>query len=148
MSRRRSILAYVVGVLLTAYGCWLLVSTRPLPDLLSVFWWLAGGLVAHDGVLAPLTVLAGLGISRVVPARVRAPIQAGLFATAAVSLAALALVLGFGRRPDNPSLLPLPYGRNLLLLLTVIWAAVALLCLVPLLFRRRRRRRGSLGRVR
>jgi hypothetical protein len=43
----------------------------------------------------------------------------------AVTVVALPLVLGRGRIPDNPSVLPLHYGRGLLVIYTIIWAAAA-----------------------
>lgn len=130
-------IAYAAGTALAGYGGWLMLTTRTSRKLLDVFWWLAGALVVHDGVLAPLAVVVGLLVARAVPAGVRAPVQAGLFASAAVTIAAASLVLGLGRKPDNPSLLPLPYGRNLLLLLALIWVTVAALAVIGR-FRRRR----------
>jgi hypothetical protein len=56
--------------------------------------------------------------------------------TGLLTAVALPVVLGFGRRPDNPSQLPLDYGRNLVLVLVLVWVAVAVLAFA------RNRRRG------
>ncbi|MQA06601.1 MAG: hypothetical protein GEV07_29155 [Streptosporangiales bacterium] len=129
-------IAYAAGTALAGYGVWLMLTTRTSRKLFDVFLWLAGALVVHDGIIAPLAVVVGLVVARFVPAMVRAPVQAGLFASGAVTVAAASLVLGLGRKPDNPSLLPLPYGRNLLLVLALIWATVAVLAGVKRIFRR------------
>lgn len=139
----RRAVTYLVGGALVAYGCWLLLSTRALEGLVPVVRWGVGGLVAHDAVAVPLALLVGVVVSRFLPGVLRAPVQAGLFVSAAVTLAAVPFVLGYGRKPDNPSLLPLPYGRNLLLLLAVVWAVVAVAALVRILRRRLVRRVGG-----
>ena len=42
-----------------------------------------------------------------------------------VSLLALPFVIGAGRMPDNPTVLPLNYGRGLALVLAAIWLGAA-----------------------
>ncbi|WP_432927361.1 hypothetical protein ACQPZZ_38745 [Microbispora sp. CA-135349] len=49
------------------------------------------------------------------------------------------MAAGIGRRADNPSLLPLDYGRNLLVVLGLI-ALVAALTVIALRLRESRRR--------
>jgi hypothetical protein len=56
----------------------------------------------------------------------------------AVGVVAFPLVLGFGRTPDNPSILPLAYGRGLFLILALTWA-VALTSVALTRFRANRR---------
>lgn len=92
----------------------------------------AGGAIAHDLVIAPAVILVGLVVRAVVPQAYRPVIRSGLIVSGALTLIALPLLLGKGRQPDNPSHVPLPYGRNLLLILAVVWGAVALACLVRL----------------
>ena len=57
----------------------------------------------------------------------RAPVRAGLFASAVVILVGWAALRGYGRDhvPDNPTVDPLDYGSAVLTVLAVIWGAVA-----------------------
>ncbi len=95
--------------------------------------WLAffvGSALVHDALLAPVVALVAVVLVRRVPPPYRSLVQGGLFVTAAVTLVALPFVAGFGRRADNPSVLPLPYGRNLLVVLGLVWLGVAALALL------------------
>ena len=78
--------------------------------------------MAHDALLVPAVLLAGVAASRAG----QWP-KAALIVAALVTLATLPTVLALGRRADNPSILPLDYGRGLLLVLT----AIGLVALVP-----------------
>jgi hypothetical protein len=82
-------------------------------------------LAVHDGVLLPLTIAVGILTGRVVRTGGRAVVRAGLIASLGVTVVALPLVLGRGRAADNPSVLPLHYGRGLLVVYALIWLAVA-----------------------
>jgi hypothetical protein len=95
----------------------------------GVLIFLIAVLVAHDGVWLPLVLLGGALLNRIVPARHRAPVRVAAIVVAALGLAALPLALGLGRTADNPSALPLDYGRNLALVLlgVVVTTGVALL---------------------
>ncbi len=119
------------GALLMAYavGGALL---DPEVDPVGVTIFLAAVLVAHDVVFLPLVLAAGTPVER--PALRYAGVV-GL----AVLVVGLPLALGFGRVPDNPSVLPLPYGRNLLLILGL----VALAALLPTAARRIRKQSES-----
>ena len=85
-------------------------------------------LVIHDGLFLPLTIAVGILIGRI-PARLRTPVRIAAVISLAVTVVALPLVLGRGRVPDNPSVLPLPYGRGLLMIYTIIWATAAVVVL-------------------
>lgn len=127
--------AYAVALACTGYGVWAIVSTQRLASLPRTAGWLAGLLVLHDGVLAPALVVVGFVLARMLPGRARPLVTAGLVVSALVVAVALPLVLGLGTRNGDPSRLPLPYGRNLALLLAVVWPAVAVLGGVGLLRR-------------
>ena len=86
---------------------------------------LVGVLVAHDAVLLPVTVGVGILVGRYAPRRFRGLLRAALVVSLAVTIVAFPLVLGRGRTVDNPSVLPLHYGRGLLEIYAVIWATVA-----------------------
>jgi hypothetical protein len=96
------------------------------PDVkvIGVLIFLVAVLVLHDGVLLPLYIGVGAIVGRVVPATLRTAVRVGLALSLAVTLVALPAVLGLGRSADNPSILPLHYGRGLLVILGLIWAAI------------------------
>ncbi|MEV4642507.1 hypothetical protein AB0J80_34705 [Actinoplanes sp. NPDC049548] len=89
------------------------------PDLKvgGVVLFLGAVLGLHDAVFMPLVLGAGALLTRSHPL-----VRAALIVSLAVTLVALPLVLGHGRDPDNPSALPLPYGRGLGAVLIAIWA--------------------------
>jgi hypothetical protein len=124
-----------LGVLGMAYALWLgLRSPDIVPSHEAKFLLLL--LVVDDAVLLPACLLVGVLVHRVVPLRARPAVQAAFIASASVTLVALPLVLGYGRVADNPSALPLDYGRGLLITLSAIWAAA----LVAVAVRRRGRK--------
>jgi hypothetical protein len=130
-----------LGVLAGGYGAYLLLSRQDTADHVATALWLAGGVVLHDLVLAPLViVLAGL-VARVVPAPARAPVVVGAVVLGAVTLLAVPVLGRFGAHPDNPTLLDRPYGLGWLVLagLTVLAVVVA----TVLRARQARRRPGS-----
>jgi hypothetical protein len=129
---RRILIA--LGTLLIAYAI-LGAVTDPDVKLFGVLLFLIAVLAAHDGILLPAYLGAGALIGRLVPARARTPVRVALVISLAVTLVALPSVLGFGRSADNPSILPLHYGRGLLGTLALIWAVTA----ATVLIRERRR---------
>lgn len=127
-----------VGVLVAAYGAWLLLSRQDLEQLRSAAIWLAAGVALHDAVLAPVVLVAGFLLSRVVPPVARAPIAAGAIVLGSVTLLAVPVLGRFGERSDNPSLLDRDYTTGWLVLAGLVVAAVVVATLV-----RARRRRVS-----
>ncbi len=113
-----------VGAAVMGYAVWAGV-TGPGADPVGVLLFLGGVLVLHDAVLLPAAIGAGALIGRFVPAAGRVPVRVGALVAMALCVVAAPLVLGFGRVADNPSVLPLPYGRNLVLVLVVVAAAAA-----------------------
>jgi hypothetical protein len=99
-----------------------------------------GSALAHDLLLAPVVVLLGVAVARLVPVWVRPAVQAGLICSGVVVLFAYPLVRGFGRRADNPTILPLDYGRGLVVVLAAIWLVCGGLALLA---RRHRRLRTA-----
>jgi hypothetical protein len=104
-------------------------------DLGGVLVFLAAVLIGHDTVWMPAVLATGAAVTRVVPRRHRPAVRIAAISAAAVAFVAVPLVLGFGRPADNPSALPLPYGRNL--------AVVLLGVAGVLLLTRPRRRKNS-----
>jgi hypothetical protein len=87
---------------------------------------LIGVLIAHDGLLLPVTIGVGALAGRFTPLRMRGFVRSALIVSLAVTVVAFPLVLGKGRAADNPSLLPLHYGRGLLEVYAIIWAAAGI----------------------
>ena len=87
---------------------------------------LVGVLVFHDALFLPLTIGAGALIGWLVPAALRGTVRAAAVVSLALTVVALPLVLGRGRVPDNPSVLPLRYGAGLLISYAAIWLAAGL----------------------
>lgn len=121
------------GVVLVLVGLWHLAGTSP-PDLVGIGLWLAGGVVVHDAVIAPLVVLAGFALLPRLPVWSRAPAAAGFVVLFSITLLAIPAIGRFGARPDVPSLLNRPYG-----VLWLVFAILVLLVVVAASLVRRRR---------
>jgi hypothetical protein len=89
--------------------------------------WFVGAAIAHDFVLAPTVAIVGVVAARQGPSRYRAIVQGALLASGIVVLTAYPFVRGYGRRPDNPSVLPNNYVIGLLVVLGVIWVVAGAL---------------------
>jgi hypothetical protein len=111
----------------------------------GVLIFLVAVLIGHDVVLLPLIIGVGVLIGRLAPAQARVAIRTAALYSAAVTVVALPLVLGYGKSTDNPSALPLHYGRGLAAILTLIWTVAV----ASILTRRigRHRRAGTLTRA-
>ena len=128
------------GVTMVLVGVWHLLGTR-LSDLPGVLVFAAGGVLAHDLVLAPLVALGGALLVRVLPPSWRAPVVVGLVVLLSATLVAVPVLGRFGAKPDDPGLLPLPYLRHWLLLGGVVAAGVVAAAGVTAGVARRRARR-------
>ena len=102
-------------------------DTRP-ADLVV---WLAGSGVAHDALVAPATIATVLA-TRWLPLAARLPVRLGLALSVLLTVLFWPVVRGWGRSPSVPSALPLDYGRNLLVVLALIWLATGVAVAVRL----------------
>ncbi|MGL5810460.1 MAG: hypothetical protein ACRCYQ_10990 [Nocardioides sp.] len=105
--RRARYLLGLAGVVLGAYGVWLLIG-RP-DDLLAVAVWFGGGVIAHDVVLAPLVIGACAVGAAALPAVVRRVATIWLIVFGTVTVLAVPVLGRFGARADNPTLLDRQY---------------------------------------
>lgn len=110
------------GVALTAYAA-LNVARAASVGTLPYLRFLFVSAVFADALVIPLVLAAGAITARLLPGWVRVPVQAALYATTALVLISLPLLLGYGRAASLPSALPRDYPRGLLLVLGVVWAA-------------------------
>lgn len=115
----------LVGVAVGCYGGWLLLTRQAGEDLVSAAQWLVGGVVLHDLVLAPLVIVLVALAGRLTPRSLRAPAAVLLVVVGSVTLLAVPVLGGFGRRADNPSLLDRDYTTGWLLLVGVLVVLVA-----------------------
>ncbi|MFI1397895.1 hypothetical protein [Streptomyces sp. NPDC020681] len=121
------ILVGALGAASLGYGAWLLYDGGQYAD---VAIWLAGAVVLHDGIIAPLVLAVGLLLA-FMPAR--GTLRAALIVAGSLTVIALPLLLRPGAKA-NSSVLPLDYGRNLLIAI----GAVAVLTAALLVMRRLR----------
>ena len=115
----------VLGVCGVAWGAWLL-SDDGADRLVSVALWLAGVVVLHDVVLAPLVVVLGVVATSVLPWRHRVVAAVAFLVWGTVTLAIANVLSGQGGKPGMDSLLHRPYvGAWLALSGLVLVAAIA-----------------------
>jgi hypothetical protein len=111
----------------------------------SVGRWLLGGVLAHDAVIAPAVFVLGALIARWSRARVRQALAAILLIGGSVLVVGWPEVLRKGRGA-NPTVGPLDYGRNLLIVLFAVVCGVVLIATAPTVAVRSRRRRAEKAR--
>jgi hypothetical protein len=118
----------VGGCLLMAYA---VVGALTDADLTpgGVLLFLAAVLVGHDVVWMAAVLAVGVALTRVPPG-CRTAVRTAAITAAAVTVVGLPLALGFGRSADNTSVLPLPYGRNLVAVLLAVAGTTLLACVV------------------
>jgi hypothetical protein len=97
------------------------LDTRPA----NLARFVVGGALLHDLIVAPVVILLGVVLARTVPPAARAAVQAALAITGIVALFSYPLVRAYGLAAHNPTSLPHNYGRNLLLVLGLVWAVAA-----------------------
>ena len=77
--------------------------------------------LVHDLVIAPTLFIVAWSIGKAVPVVARGPVRAAAAATALYVAIAYPLIRRWGRRPTNSSTLPLDYGRNLAIVIAIVW---------------------------
>ena len=98
-----------VGVLIGLYGVFRLLELG-WDNLVATVVWLAGGVVLHDAVLAPLVVVVcALAVLALRSRAWRAAAAGGLVVLGTVTLTAVPVLGRFGAKADNPTLLDRPY---------------------------------------
>lgn len=135
------ILLGAAGVALGAYGAWLLLDRQESAQVVEVALWFLVGVLVHDAVVAPLTLLVGAALPRLLPRAARAPVVVGLVVVATVTVVAVPVLGRFGVRPDNPTLLDRPYVAGWAVLVGIVAAVV----LAAVLRNARQRRPAAAG---
>lgn len=100
----------------------------------SWFTWLIGGALVHDLIVLPLVLLVGAGFASLGRPGLARSLRWAVAVGAVITVASFPVVARFGARSDNPTVLPLPAGRNLV----YIWVGLlAVAVVVGLLWDRR-----------
>ncbi len=111
-----------LGVVTGAFGA-LRFLQLDLPDIVDAVLWLAGGVVLHDAVVAPLTILLTVVLGRVVPHAWRSRVTVAAVVLLTVTAVAVPVLGRFGARADNPSLLDRDYVGGWLVLAALVLVA-------------------------
>ena len=111
------------GVGALAYGAWLVWGLGS-DQWLSLLKWLAGGVVAHDLVLAPIVVVCGVAATRWLPVYARAPVAVAVVMWGSITVFAIPFLGRFGAESSNPTLLDRPYGLSWLIGTAVVVVGV------------------------
>jgi hypothetical protein len=113
-----------LGAAVTAYGLVLLLGLGT-DQLAAVLVWVVGGVVAHDGVLAPLVVALGVLVAVRAPSSWRTPLLWALVVLGPLTLVAVPVLGRFGAKADNPTLLDRPYWLAYAVIVAVVLALAA-----------------------
>ncbi len=138
---------YLPGFVAVGWGLYGLVTSRQGPDILPWLVFVAVLVIAHDFLLAPVSVVVGWLIARTIgggrlASALRAPLQVGVAGSAVFVLAGLPYSVGRGVSADVPSAVPFDYAARVAVLCAVWWAAMLVWAIVGYL-RRPRRTRAS-----
>ena len=112
-----------VGVVGILWGLWLLRDDG-LEALVSLGLWLIGGIIVHDGIIAPITVGVTVLVARLLPPPARMPVVVAFIVWATCTVAFIATLSGEGGKAGNDTILGKPYELTWLVI-TVLIAAVA-----------------------
>lgn len=120
-------IALTLGASVTAWGVALYLDATPdLDRRVDFAVWLVGLDLAHDLLVAPLAIVVGVAVARLVRGPLRAPLQAGLVASGCVLLVAAAPLAHTAEGARNPTIQPLDYTTATLTVLAIVWTTCAL----------------------
>ena len=112
-------LLILTGIGFGLWGLWLMRDfTRQ--QLTSEGFWLAGGVVLHDAVLAPVVVAIGFVASRVLPGHFRSSTATAFLLWGTLTIAFLPTLSGKGGKVGNHTILGKPYVLSWLILTAVL----------------------------
>ena len=144
-SRRMRTIRWVLvggGVLLLAWGAFVMFDLVRLTRIPGVALWIAAAILLHDAILAPIVFALGIGLRRAgrrVSGTVIAIVQGGIVVGSIVSLIAVPTIVAKNFAPANATVLPLNYGLNL----GIFWLVLAALTVGLSAWAVMRERRGS-----
>ncbi len=109
-----------LGVGVGLWGAWLIFGSADFGDLLNLAIWMGGGVIANDGLIAVICLVAGAVTMRVLPKRARGLAAVGFVILGTISVVAIPFLGRFGAREDNPTLLDRDYVGAYLVLVVVV----------------------------
>ena len=112
------------GLAALCYGI-VLMSETGWRNIARTLPWLVGGVLAHDGLLAPVTIALVVIATRLLPPWLRGPAAIGLVVLGSLTLVAIPVLGRFGARADNPTLLDRDYWAGWLIVAAIVLVAVA-----------------------
>ena len=125
--------AGALGVIVMVVAVLGILRDRGETHPIALVVWLGGSIALNDFFIAPIVLLVGLAVVRVVPAVVRPAVIVGLMTAGPVVFIGLPVIYAAHLGSRNPTVLPLDYGRGLFLTLlgvavvTAVGAGVAVL---------------------
>ncbi len=122
----------VVGVVVGLYGAYLTLSRQTSAQIVSTLQYLVGGVLLNDALIAAAALVVGFLVTRLLPAVVRAPVVVGAVVLGSVTLLAVPVLLAYGRKPDNPTLLDRDFVAGWWVFAGVVVACVVVACVVRL----------------
>lgn len=130
-----------VGAVLIGVGFGLVAAGVPAGQWAGIALWLAGALVLHDAVLAPLLLIGNLLLRRAgagaLPWASVAVVQVALIVGGVLTLLAFPALRAQAIGARNPSVLPFDYGAHL----AVAWAVIGVVVVAAAIAGRVRRAR-------
>lgn len=111
-----------LGVVVAGYGAFRLLELG-WSNLVATAVWLAGGVLVHDALLAPATiVVCAVAVLAIRSRAWRAAAAGGFLVLGTVTVTAVPVLGRFGAKPDNPTLLDRPYVAGWLAFASLVLA--------------------------
>lgn len=139
--RAARIVLVVVGVLVMAFGAYVLVTTVRPVRIWGLATWLLGAVVLHDAVLSPFVVGVGMLLrraGRTLRAWVLVVVQAAIVLGAVLALVVVPEIAAKDHGQKNPTVLPFDYWTRLLVVEGVLLAVVVVVLIVGVRSARKR----------
>lgn len=139
-----------LGVALLGLGGWVLTETVAPNRYVGLLIWLAGSVVVHDAVLAPVVAVVSIVVRRS-GRRIRPVVlwivQGAVVVGAIMSLVVVPEIVSKAKGPKNATVLPFDYGFRLAVLWLVLAAVTAAAVALYLAWTRRQNVRRSADQV-
>ncbi|ROP61335.1 hypothetical protein [Curtobacterium sp. PhB115] len=135
------IVLVVVGVLVIAFGAYVLVTSVRPNRIVGLATWLLGAVILHDAILSPFVVGVGLLLRRAGRALrvwVLVVVQVAIVLGSVLALVVLPEIAAKHHGQKNPTILPFDYGTRLLLVEGVLLLVVVAVLVVGVVRARRR----------
>lgn len=138
--RATRIVLVVLGVLVMAFGAYVLVTTVRPDRIGGLATWLLAAVVLHDAVLSPFVVAVGLLLRRTgrrLGMGVLVVVQAAVVLGSVLALVVLPEIAAKHHGQKNPTVLPFDYTTRLLVVEGVLLAVVVVALVVGVVRARR-----------